>query len=89
MAGNTTPAEREQLARIAAFARWAREDPHLTATRGQAGLVAKFEREAREADPSITDAEAARRGMCAYREHMIRLSLKGRAARKAAKKAGT
>jgi hypothetical protein len=38
-------------AKIAAYARWAKEDPAANAARGQAGLLAKFEREAREAEP--------------------------------------
>jgi hypothetical protein len=72
-------------ARIAAYARWAKEDPAANAARGQAGLLAKFEREAREAEPGLTDAEYARRADSARKAHMARLafaSFKARGARR-------
>jgi len=72
-----------QNASIAALRRWSREDPRANAERGQRGLVARFEREAREADPGASDAEIARRGQCAYREHMIRLAKASGAVRRA------
>jgi hypothetical protein len=73
-------------AKIAAHARWAKEDPAANAARGQRGLYAKFIREAFEAEPGITDAEAERRAESARKAHMARLafaSSKARAARKA------
>jgi hypothetical protein len=79
-----TPQQRTLRASIAAHARWSREDPSENAARGQAGLLAKFGREAREADPGLTEAEYARRAESAYRAHMKRLALassKARAAR--------
>jgi hypothetical protein len=69
-------------AQIAANARWSKENP----ARGQAGLLAKFEREAREHEPGLTDAEYARRAESARKAHMARLafaSSKARGARKA------
>ena len=81
-----TPEQRSRRASIAALERWSRENPTANAACGQAGLRARFEREAREADPGITDAEARRRGECAYRAHMKRManaSSEARAARKA------
>jgi hypothetical protein len=77
------PAHASRNAAIAAYSRWSREDPALNARRGQAGLVARFEREAREADPGASDAEIARRGMAGYRAHMLRVANASVAARKA------
>jgi hypothetical protein len=84
---NLTAAQRSRNASIAALERWSREDPAANATRGQAGLRARFERQAREADPGISDAEAARRGECAYRAHMKRMA-KNREAARAARTTG-
>ena len=81
-----TAAQRSCNASIAALERWSREDPAANAARGQAGLRDRFEREARQADPGITDAEAARRGECAYRAHMKRMARDREAAR--ARRAG-
>lgn len=70
-----TAKERSEQARIAALTRWAREDPAANAARAQAGLRAKFVRQAREEDPGITDAEAERRGKCLYLAEMARVRL--------------
>ena len=70
-----TPTQRALRAPIAANARWSREDPAANAARGQAGLLARFDREAREAEPGLTEAEYARRAQSAYRAHMGRLAL--------------
>ena len=81
-----TPEQRTLRASIAAHTRWSKEDPAANAARGQAGLLARFEREARAADPGLPDAEVARRAQSAYQAHMGRLSFassKARAARKA------
>jgi hypothetical protein len=83
------PLTREQRsirASIAAHTRWAREDPSASAARGQAGLLARFGREVREAEPGLTEAEYERRAASAYKAHFQRLafaSSKARAARKA------
>lgn len=76
-----TPEQRTMRARVAAYARWSREDPAPTATAGQAGLVAKFEREARDAEPGLSDAEYARRAESARKAHMQRLALASSRAR--------
>jgi hypothetical protein len=81
-----TESQRKLRASAAALTRWSRENPAANAARGQAGLLAKFDREAREAEPGLTEAEYARRAQSAHRAHMARLSLassKARAARKA------
>jgi hypothetical protein len=81
-----TPEQRTLRAQIMANSRWAKEDPAANAARGQAGLYARFVREAYEAEPGISDAEAERRALCAYKAHMTRLALassKARSARKA------
>jgi hypothetical protein len=79
-----TPEQKRLRAQIAANTRWSREDPALNAARGQAGLMARFER---EVDPNneLDPAERARRAAAAHRAHMARLALassKVRAARK-------
>lgn len=81
-----TPGQRKARGSIAALERWSREDPAANAARGQAGLRAKFEREAREADPQASDAEIGRRAECAYQAHFKRMAFdreRARAARKA------
>jgi hypothetical protein len=85
-AKNLTPAQLSLRGRGAAYTRWAKEDPAGNAARGQAGLLARFEREAREADPAASDAEITRRAESARRAHMAGLALtssKARGARKA------
>jgi hypothetical protein len=84
-----TKSQRTLRAAIAANARWSRENPAANAARGQAGLLAKFDREAREAEPGLTDAEYARRAQSAYRAHMARLALASSKARAARKAGGT
>jgi hypothetical protein len=81
-----SPEQRSQRARIAALTRWSKEDPARNAARGQAGLLAKFEREIRETNPDVSDTELRRRAEAARRAHMARMafnSAKVRAARKA------
>jgi hypothetical protein len=81
-----TPQQRRIRASIAANARWSRENPAANAARGQAGLLAKFDREAREAEPGLTEAEYARRAQSAHQAHMKRLALASSKAR--SRKAG-
>jgi hypothetical protein len=76
-----TPSQRSLRASIAANTRWSREDPSANAARGQAGLIEKFEREIRAADPELSDAEVARRAESARRAHMQRLALASSRAR--------
>lgn len=75
-----TPEQRRLRAQIAAHARWAGEDPAANAARGQAGLLARFER---EVDPNGTlpPTERARRAESARRAHMSRLALRSSRAR--------
>jgi hypothetical protein len=80
-----TPEERRLRAQAAVNTRWSREDPRPGAERGQRGLVARFEREAREADPGASDAEIARRAECARKAHMQLLALASSRARRARK----
>ena len=77
------PLTREQRtlrARVAAHARWSKEDPAANAARGQAGLLARFEREV-DPDGSLPPAERERRAQSAYRAHMGRLALASSKAR--------
>lgn len=69
-----TPEQRSMRARIAAHARWSKEDPKPNAQRGQAGLLARFER---EVDPEgvLPEKERRRRAKSARRAHMGRLAL--------------
>jgi hypothetical protein len=80
---SSDPVRASQNGRLAALTRWSREDPAENAARGQRGLIARFEREARDADPGATEAEIARRAECAYKAHMIRLGRASADARKA------
>ena len=91
MAASTslTETQRDLRASMAAHTRWSAEDPAANAARGQAGLLARFEREAREHEPGLTDAEYARRAESARQAHMAGLALafsKARGARKAGRR---
>jgi hypothetical protein len=91
---NLNPEQRAVRASIAGHTRWSKAsdvDRRASAERGQAGLLAKFEREIREADPGASDAEVARRAESARKAHFARMafnSSKARAARKADSGAG-
>jgi hypothetical protein len=76
-----TSEQRSIRAKIAAHARWSREDPAANATRGQAGLRARFDREVREAEPELSEAEYTRRAEHAYQSHMASLALASSKAR--------
>ncbi|MBV9652146.1 MAG: hypothetical protein JO296_18680 [Pseudonocardiales bacterium] len=82
-----TSAQRKLRAQIAANTRWSKEDPAPTGLRGQAGLLARFER---EVDPQgiLTPAERIRRAQAARRAHMQRLALASSKARQARSAAG-
>jgi hypothetical protein len=77
-----TPAERRLRAQAAAHARWAQEDPIANAARGQAGLLARFEREV-DPDGTLPPAERARRAESARKAHMARLAFASSKARRA------
>lgn len=85
-----TPEQRTMRARIAALSRWAKESPAENATRGQAGLLAKFIDQV-DPDRTLPEPERMRRAEAARRAHMVRLSLRSaqaRAARAASKRGG-
>jgi hypothetical protein len=75
-----TAAERSQRARIAALARWSREDPTFNAQRGQRGLRASIAASLDLPD-DLEDAERERRIDAAFRAHMSRLALSSARAR--------
>jgi hypothetical protein len=68
-----TPEERTERARNAARARWSKEDPAVNATRGQAGLLARF---GREVDPegTLPEDERTRLAESARQAYMVRLA---------------
>jgi hypothetical protein len=76
-----TAGERTQIAKIAAHTRWAKtEDRSATARAGQAGLLARFER---DVDPEgrLAPEERALRAESARRAHFQRLARKSAQAR--------
>lgn len=75
-----TPEQRSQRARLAAFTRWSKENPAANAARGQAGLLARFER---QVDPNneLAPAERRRRAEAARRAHMVALAFRSSKAR--------
>jgi hypothetical protein len=79
-----TPRQRTARASIAGYTRWSKAtdaDRKANAERGQAGLLAKFEREIRAADPNASDAEVARRAESARKAHMKRMAFASSRAR--------
>lgn len=77
-----TAEQRRQRARIAALARWAKENPAENAARGQAGLVAKFLAEVDSESPGLPEPERQRRAEVKRRLHMERLSFLATKARR-------
>lgn len=75
-----TPEQRRLRARHAALTRWSRENPSEQAARGQAGLLARFEREV-DPDRALTSAERHRRAEAARRAHMVALAFRSSRAR--------
>jgi hypothetical protein len=75
-----TPEQRSMRARLAAHARWKREDPTETARKGQRGLLARFEREV-DPEGQLPEAERQRRAKQALKEHMTRLAFASSRAR--------
>jgi hypothetical protein len=87
-ASKTLTAEQRSLrARLAANARWSKEDPLPTAKRAQAGLLDRFRREIVAEQGDITEPELTRRAKARRREHMQRLSFEASKARRARKAA--
>ncbi|WFE44157.1 hypothetical protein [Verrucosispora sp. WMMD1129] len=83
-----SPEERSYRARLAALARWSREDPKVGAQRGQEGLLNKFRdqvaAEAAARGERVSGPELERRALTRRREHMARLAYRSKAARQAA-----
>jgi hypothetical protein len=79
-----SPAERRLQASIAGLTGWANTtDRSARGRQGQSGLMAKFEREARAANPSFSDAQIRRHATTLHKLHMKRLAQKGMQARAA------
>ncbi|MEV2238691.1 hypothetical protein [Micromonospora sp. NPDC049891] len=84
-----SPEERSHRARLAALARWSREDPKVGAQRGQEGLLNKFRdqvaAEAAARGERLSGVELERRALARRREHMARLAYtRSKSARQAA-----
>lgn len=79
-----TPEQIAMRGRLAAHVRWSKEDPRPNAERGQAGLLARFER---EVDPTnqLPPDERRRRAESARKAHMTRLAYASSKARSKAK----
>lgn len=75
-----SPEQRSMRARIAALARWSKEDPQPAARRGQDALMARFVREV-DPDNQLPPAERQRRALAARKAHMTRLALASSRAR--------
>jgi len=74
-----TPSE---ASRIASLSRWSRESGAAQAAVGQAGLLARFEREA-DPDGVLPPPERQRRAENLRKLHMLRLAAKSKAVRAA------
>lgn len=80
-----TPEERSLSARIAAAERWGRTaDPKAATAPARAGLRARFVREA-DPDGTLDPADRERRADHLMRAHMLRMSLRAKAARRRAR----
>jgi hypothetical protein len=76
-----TPSQRAMAGRIgSAIARSRHAPADLTAS-GRAAFLARFEREARETSPNLSDAEVQRRAKELRRAFMTRLALQSSIAR--------
>lgn len=78
-----TAEQRRLHARAMANKRWSAEDGHENGKRGQRGLAARFEREARERFPGASEKEIQRKASQALLAHMQALALKSSQSRKA------
>lgn len=81
-----SPGERALVARVAAHARWSRENPHDPAgplPRARKAFDARFEREV-DPDGVLTPEERARRAGHARKAYFTRLALKSAQARRKA-----
>jgi hypothetical protein len=76
-----TSSERTLRARIAANARWSREDRTQASERQRSVILRRFEDEV-DPDHSLTESERATRATNALQAHMARLSLAAARARR-------
>lgn len=76
-----SPAERSLRARLAAHARWAKDDPVRGTAPARQAFLDRFEREV-DPDQVLSPEERARRAEHARRAHMSRLALKSVQARR-------
>jgi hypothetical protein len=77
-----TPGERTLRARAAAYEMHAKHGSRKAAVKGQAALLAKFERQV-DPDGLLTPEERRRRALHARRAHMVRLALASARSRRA------
>ena len=77
-----TPGERTLRARAAAYEMHAKHGSRKAAVKGQAALLAKFERQV-DPDGLLTPEERRRRALHARRAHMARLALASARSRRA------
>ena len=84
-----TPEARSLAASVAAYSRWAHEDPVANAQRAQAGLLEKFRREVLDRDPAATEPDLTKRAERLRSAHMRRLVLERHRRARAAKTAQT
>jgi hypothetical protein len=68
-------------ARIAARARWSKEDPKPALARVRDGNLEKYRREILAEQPDVAEPELSRRADCRMREHMTRIAFERSKAR--------
>jgi hypothetical protein len=86
-AKSLTPEQRTMRARLAAHARWAREDPGPNVRRAAAGLLEKFRREILAEQGDVAEPELTRRAESRRREHLTRIAFEASRKRQAGKAA--
>jgi len=69
-----TPEQRTMRARIAARARWSKEDPNPALARVRDGNLDKYRREILAEQPGVTEPELSRRAHSRLCEHMTRIA---------------
>lgn len=76
-----SPEQRSQRARIAALARWSREDPAEQGVKMRAGFDQRFLDEV-DPDRVLPEAERERRAACARKRYFTELAYKSAKARR-------
>lgn len=85
--GRRAIVDRQQVARIAALAKWARTDPVEGTAAARAAFLASFEAKA-DPDGTLDPAERARRAELLRKEHFARMARRSAQARSARAAAG-